>query len=118
MKIAVASEGNIVTAHFGYCENFNVFETENNKIISSESVPSPGHKPGLLPKFLHEMGVNVIISGGMGAGAIEIFNENNIQVITGVSGKAEDIVKKYLEGEIEISGDACREPGHHDGHGH
>ncbi len=113
MKIAVASEGDTVTEHFGYCENFNVFEIEDNKIISSESVLSPGHKPGLLPKFLHDLGVNVIISGGMGTGAIEIFNENSIQVITGAKGNAEDIVNKYLEGEIQISVEACREHGHH-----
>lgn len=112
MKVAVASEGKLVSEHFGYCENFNVFTVEDDKIISSESVPSPGHKPGLLPKVLHDMGVNVIISGGMGTGAIDIFNENDIQVITGVIGNAEDVVKKYLAGEIQVSGEACREPGH------
>ena len=32
MKIAVASEKDIVTGHFGHCENFNIFQTENNKI--------------------------------------------------------------------------------------
>ncbi|NLN48938.1 MAG: dinitrogenase iron-molybdenum cofactor, partial [Clostridiales bacterium] len=70
MKIAVASEGKNVTEHFGHCENFNIFEAEGDKIVKSNSVPNPGHKPGFLPNFLNDLGVNVIISGGMGGGAI------------------------------------------------
>jgi predicted Fe-Mo cluster-binding NifX family protein len=81
MKIAVASEGKMVTEHFGHCESFNIFEVENKKIVKAESIPNPGHRPGFLPVFLHEKGVNVIISGGMGGGAVDIFNEKGIEVI-------------------------------------
>lgn len=56
-----------VTQHFGHCANFNIFEAEDNQIIKGESVPNPGHRRGFLPVFLNDMGVNVIISGGMGA---------------------------------------------------
>lgn len=49
-------------------------------------IPNPGHRPGFLPIFLHEKGLNVIISGGMGGGAVDIFNEKGIEVITGASG--------------------------------
>lgn len=114
MKIAVASEGKNVTEHFGHCENFNIFDAENNQIINSESIANPGHKPGFLPNFLNDMGVNVIISGGMGAGAIEIFNENGIEVITGAKGDAKDIVEQYLKGELKSTGSVCREHQHHD----
>ncbi len=62
MKIAVASEKGMVTGHFGHCENFMVFNAEDNKIVGTESVPNPGHKPGFLPNYLNDMGVNVIIS--------------------------------------------------------
>ena|GEM_PF-4849418 len=65
MKIAVASEGKNVTEHFGHCANFNIFEVENKQIMKKESIANPGHKPGFLPNFLNEMGVKVIISGGM-----------------------------------------------------
>ena len=57
MKIAVASEGRMVTEHFGHCENFNIFEVENNQITKMESIPNPGHRPGFLPNFLNDMGV-------------------------------------------------------------
>lgn len=117
-KIAVASEQAMVTGHFGHCENFIIFDTEDGKIIKSESVPNPGHRPGFLPVFLSDLGVNVIISGGMGGGAIDIFNSKNIEVITGASGGAEDAVKRYLAGELESTGSICHEHQHHDECGH
>ncbi len=114
MKIAVASENKMVTEHFGHCEGFMIFDTENNKIVKIETIPNPGHKPGFLPNFLNDKGVNVIISGGMGGGAIEIFNEKNIEVITGAKGNAEDVVVSYLKGELKSTGSVCHEHQHHD----
>jgi len=114
MKIAVASDNGLVTEHFGHCENFMIFDVENNKIVKSEAVPNPGHKPGFLPVFLHDMGVNVIIVGGMGGGAVDIFNEKNIEVITGASGKAEDSANSYLQGMLKSTGSICHEHQHSD----
>lgn len=113
MKIAVASENGMVTQHFGHCENFNIFEAENNQIVKSESIPNPGHKPGFLPNFLNDMGVNVIISGGMGGGAIEIFNEKGIEVITGASGQAKAAAELYLQGMLKSTGSVCHDHQHH-----
>ena len=60
------------------------------------------------------MGVNVIISGGMGGGAIDIFNEKNIEVIVGASGDAKAAVEAYLNGSLESTGSVCHEHQHHD----
>lgn len=112
MKIAVASEKDMVTEHFGHCINFNIFEVENNKIVKSESILNPGHKPGFLPVFLHEQGVNTIISGGMGGGAVDIFNQKGIEVILGAKGSAKDVVDQYLKGELESTGSICHDHQH------
>lgn len=109
MKIAVASEGNLVAGHFGHCENFNIYEVYDNEIIKEESIPNPGHKPGFLPNFLNDLGVNIIISGGMGGGAVEIFNEKNIKIITGASGDARKSAKDCLEGSLKSTGSICQE---------
>jgi len=113
MKIAVASEGKMVTGHFGHCENFNIFEEKDGKIINSSSIPNPGHRPGFLPNYLGDLGVNVIISGGMGGGAVEIFNERNIEVITGATGFANNAVESYLKGDLKSTGSICHEHQHH-----
>lgn len=118
MKIAVASENAMVTEHFGHCINFNIYEAENNQIVNRQSIPNPGHQPGFLPNFLHDLGVNVIISGGMGAGAIDIFNEKGIEVIVGASGMAESAAVAYLGGMLKSTGSVCHEHQHHDECGH
>ncbi len=114
MKIAVASEKEMVAEHFGHCENFNIFDIENNKIVKNESVPNPGHKPGFLPNFLNDQGVGVIVSGGMGGGAIEIFKSKGIEVIVGARGSAEKAVNDYLKGQLVSTESVCREHKHHD----
>lgn len=114
MKIAVASEKQMVSEHFGHCESFTIFEAENKQILKSETITSPGHKPGFLPNFLINLGVNVIISGGMGGGAIEIFNKKGIEVITGATGEAKAAVEQFLQGGLQSTGSVCREHQHHD----
>lgn len=114
LKIAVASEGNHVTGHFGHCENFRIFTTEDKKIIAEENIPNPGHKPGFLPNFLADRGVNVIVSGGMGGGAVDIFNERNVEVVMGASGDAKVAVEAYLEGSLHSTGSVCHEHAHAD----
>ncbi len=113
MKIAVASEDKKVTEHFGHCINFNLYDIENGKIVHEQAIPNPGHKPGFLPNFLADKGVNVIISGGMGSGAVNIFNERNIEVVMGASGDAKASVESYLKGELKTTGSVCHEHQHH-----
>ncbi len=112
MKIAVSCNGSQIWAHFGHCENFMIYETENGLIKSESSVPNPGHRPGFLPNFLADMGVEVIISGGMGGGAVDIFNERNVEVILGAQGEARSAVEAYLRGELKSSGSVCHEHEH------
>jgi predicted Fe-Mo cluster-binding NifX family protein len=117
MRIAIATDGTMVAEHFGHCKGFEIFDTENGKIISRKYVQNPGHRPGFLPNYLNDLGVKVIISGGMGIGAIEIFDEKGIKVITGASGKIEQTVKSYLNGQLKPAGGACKEHQHADGCG-
>ncbi len=114
MKIAVSCNGKNIWAHFGHCENFMIYETNGKEITSEVSVPNPGHKPGFLPNFLADMGVEVIISGGMGGGAVDIFNERNVEVILGAQGDAREAVEQYLRGELESTGSVCHEHEHAD----
>jgi predicted Fe-Mo cluster-binding NifX family protein len=113
IKIAVASENEMVTEHFGHCINFNIYDAQDDQIVKSESVPNPGHKPGFLPNYLNDMGVNVIISGGMGGGAIDIFNEKGIEVIVGAGGHARAAAEAYLNGSLKSTGSVCHEHRHH-----
>lgn len=112
MKIAVACEGKMVTEHFGHCQNFNIYDIENGKILKVESIPNPGHKPGFLPVFLYDLGINIIMSGGIGGGAIEIFNEKNIEVVTGVNGESSQVVEMFLNNELKSTNFVCNQHKH------
>ena len=112
MKIAVACEGEIVTEHFGHCQNFNIYDVENGKILKVESIANPGHKPGFLPVFLYDKGVNIIMSGGIGGGAIEIFNEKNIEVVTGANGDSTKAVEMFLSNQLKSTNSICNQHKH------
>lgn len=114
MKIAVASDNEIVAGHFGHCLAFTIFDTEGEKIIKKETVGNPGHKPGFLPNFLNDLGVKTIIAGGMGGGAVDIFNEKQIEVVVGANGSVNDVVAEYLKGNLHSTGSVCHEHQHHD----
>lgn len=112
MKIAVAAMGTSVAGHFGHCENFILFDTAEGKIISEQSIPNPGHRPGFLPNFLADNGAEVIISGGMGGGAVDIFNQRGIEVVVGVEGEARTAVEAYLAGELHSTSSICHRHEH------
>lgn len=118
MKIAVASEGEMVAKHFRNCENFNIYDTEYDNITYEKSVPNPGHDPCLISDYLSDLGVKVVISGGMVGEDIEIFNENGIVVVTEASGETKNSALDYLNGRLALSDTVCQQHRHHDGCGH
>ena len=115
MKIAIASDGKYVSAHFGHCEGFSIYEIKEGEILAENFIPNPGHRPGFLPMYLRKLNVDVIIAGGMGEAAQQLFNENGIEVVVGAQGISSDVVKKYIKGELKSAGSVCREH-EHEGH--
>ena len=62
----------------------------------------------MLPKWLGELGANVIIAGGMGGRALELFEQNGIKVVTGApSLEPEVLVKSYLDKTLEAGENVC-----------
>jgi len=115
MKIAVASDEKYVSGHFGHCEGFTIYEVEEGKSLEKSFTPNPGHRPGFLPVFLRDLKVNVIIAGGMGETAQDLFNENGIEVVVGAQGLSDNVVQKFVNGELKSTGSVCTEH-QHEGH--
>lgn len=107
MRIAVASQGEQVSEHFGHCEAFALFDVENGTIVREQTVASPEHKPGALPAFFKEMAVHAVITGGIGAGAIALLQEGQINVVTGVHGSMKVAVEEYIAGKLVTDGHTC-----------
>ncbi len=105
MKFAIPLADGKLTAHFGHCKEFAIVYTEQNQIVKTEFEIPPPHEPGVLPKWLSEKGVNVVIAGGMGNRAIDLFNQAGIQVVTGAPVESpETLVMSYIENSL-VSGD-------------
>lgn len=105
---AIPTAGGKLCAHFGHCESFAIVETEDQTVIKEEYITPPGHQPGVYPKFLAEHGVSVIISGGMGQRAQQLFKENNIEVCIGVDAESPKIlVEQFLNNQLQTGQNLC-----------
>ena len=107
MKIAIATENGYVSAHFGRCPVYTLVDIEAGKVVGRQEIPNPGHSPGFLPGYLSEKGVDVIIVGGMGPRAQDLFAERNIKAIIGVQGKIDEVIEAFIRQELEAGQDLC-----------
>ncbi|MCD4812472.1 NifB/NifX family molybdenum-iron cluster-binding protein [bacterium] len=110
MKIAIPLAQGKLTSHFGHCEVFAVLDVDEAKkcISSKEQLAPPAHEPGVLPAWLHELGVDVIIAGGMGNRAQTLFVEKGIKVVVGAPPETpEDLVMQYLDQTLRTGANYC-----------
>ena len=79
IAVSVANDQGLaapISPHFGRCPFFAVVEVEGQDIQSVEMVANPyyaKHEPGQVPGFVHSLGANVMLSGGMGGRAVDFF---------------------------------------------
>lgn len=108
MKIAIPIAEGRLTAHFGHAAQFAILHVEDGGISKKDLLEPPPHEPGVLPRWLGELGVNVIIAGGMGQKALSLFGENGIQVVTGAPNlPPEELVQQFLAQSLETGDNVC-----------
>jgi predicted Fe-Mo cluster-binding NifX family protein len=110
MKIAISTDSDEVCAHFGRAPHFTFITIEGNKLIDRKLISNPGHSVGSIPQFINEQGGKCMIAGGMGGRAVQFFNQYGIDVIVGVTGKIDDVIRKILDGTLE-GGESLCSPG-------
>lgn len=117
MKIAVTYENGEIFQHFGHTEYFKLYETEGTEIKNSQVVSTNGSGHGALAGFLKEAQAEVLICGGIGAGAQNALAEVGIKLFGGVSGNADEAVRAYLAGELVYNANVqCSHHGEHEHH--
>ena len=110
MRYAIPVSSGVVATHFGHCEHFALIDIDEGKkrIVGKKLIPSPGHEPGLLPQWLAEEGVSVVIASGMGTRAQSLFRQNRIRVIIGaLEGDPEKAAQSYLNGTLPTGDNIC-----------
>ncbi len=107
-KAAVPLASGVLCNHFGHCEKFALLDVADGRIGAMELQLPPPHEPGVLPRWLADLGVNLIIAGGMGQRALSLFAEQGIKVITGAPNlEPEALVQQYLSGSLTTGPNVC-----------
>ncbi len=113
--VAIPVDKGVLSAHFGHADIFSVFHIANGIIVKNEDIKPPAHEPGIIPKWLQEVGVTVVIAGGIGQGAINMLSQYNIVVLASAPTiSSEQIIKKYVNKELTIAGGTCNHDHPHD----
>jgi ATP-binding protein involved in chromosome partitioning len=110
MQIAIPLAAGRLCMHFGHCEQFALVDVDEaaGKPRDVKLLTPPPHEPGLLPRWLHEQGANVVIAGGMGQRAQQLFAQSGIGVLVGAPvGTPEELVAAYLEGSLKPGQNTC-----------
>jgi predicted Fe-Mo cluster-binding NifX family protein len=110
MIIALPVHDGKLCMHFGHCGSFALIEVDekSKKVLSKKEMTPPPHEPGVLPKWISGLGVNLIIAGGMGVRAQDLFKEYGIKVLVGAPANApEELVASYLNGTLKTGENVC-----------
>ena len=115
MKIAVTYENGEIFQHFGHTEQFKVYDVQNSAIVKEEIIDTNGSGHGALAGLLSDLGVDILICGGIGGGAQMALMQAGIKLFGGVSGNADDAVAACIAGTLSYDPNAKCD--HHDHHG-
>ena len=108
MRIAMPVADGVLARHFGHAADFMLFDTADGQITATESATPPMHEPGVLPAWLKENGVDVVLAGGMGNRAQGLFRQAGIELVCGIVDlDPVAVLKDYLAGKVRTGENPC-----------
>lgn len=116
MIVAVASIGREISSHFGHSDGCDIYYIENQQITEEKFIENPlmKLKGGLFCQhgethknsscscrffaafLLHEIKIDVMVTGHIGGMASQLLSQRGIKVIDGVKGKIDDYLQEYF----------------------
>jgi Mrp family chromosome partitioning ATPase/predicted Fe-Mo cluster-binding NifX family protein len=107
-RVALPLDRGLLSTHFGHSAEFAIYDLEDGKVVGEKTVEPPPHAPGVIPKWLQEQGVDLVIAGGLGSRAQALFEESGIATIHGAPrAKPRDVVDSYLAGSLSTGENIC-----------
>jgi predicted Fe-Mo cluster-binding NifX family protein len=92
-----------VSAHFGRCPAYLLARVIEDSFEEIEIITNPyydNHRPGVAPPFIRDLGADVILAGGMGPRAVDMFHAQGMEVATGAVGTVEKVLEAYVRGDL------------------
>jgi predicted Fe-Mo cluster-binding NifX family protein len=109
-RIAIPVADAVLAPHFGHCKSFELvdIDLDARSIVGRQTIPAPPHEPGLLPRWLAGQGAAVVVAGGMGNRAQELFHQHGMEVVLGVqTASPSEIAERYLAGTLDSGANTC-----------
>lgn len=108
-RVAISAGDNsgldsLVSPHFGRCPYYALVDIDGRDVKQVNAIANPyyeQHAPGVVPGFIHDQRVDIMLTGGMGRRAIGFFQEYGIEAVTGASGTVRDALEEYLGGRLQ-----------------
>jgi len=110
MRIAIPIAGSRLAMHFGHCREFAFYDVDptSKTITNASAEAAPDHQPGLLPRWLADRNVDLIIAGGMGSRAQALFAQSGIDVVLGATETdPQALVQQFSAGTLEQGENVC-----------
>ncbi len=109
MRFAIPTTDGKLAMHFGHCKEFTVIDTSAGIITGHQMLVPPPHEPGVLPKWIgEEVAANMIIAGGMGKRAQDLFDSYGVKVLVGAQAKdPRELVTDYFTDTLVTGANVC-----------
>lgn len=116
MRICIPSEtdGGLedkVGYHFGRVPNYTIFDdaTDKTDVVPNTSSHMGGTK--LPAELLNEHDIDVMLCGGLGRRAIQLFEQYGVEVFIGAEGTVEEAIDLFKNGKLTMATDkeACQQ---------
>ena len=119
MRVATTYDNGNIFMHFGRSEQFKIYDIQDGKVLNEQVVGTGGTGHGALAGLLANGGVDTLICGGIGGGAINALDQAGITVYAGAQGSCDACVEALIAGTLAQNGEAtCDCHGHDHEHIH
>jgi predicted Fe-Mo cluster-binding NifX family protein len=108
MRIAIATEQDFVSSEFGGCPFCTIVDIEDEKIRETLIVPNPGYQQAFWTELLCRNSIRHLIVGNMESRAQSELRWRGIDVIAGVEGRIDEVVRRFSRGEFHPSAESHR----------
>ena len=121
MRVATTYDNGNIFMHFGRSEQFKIYDIQDGKVLNEQVVGTGGTGHGALAGLLANGGVDTLICGGIGGGAINALTQAGITVYAGAQGSCDACVEALIAGTLAKNGEAtcdCHGRDHEHTHEH
>ena len=112
MKIAMPYQDGVLLEHFGRAKEFIIYNVSDLDPVTSEVIAPEDLSHAAVARVLKEHGVDVVLCGSIGEHARQAVEGEHMLVFSGITGAADDVLERFLQGNLEaVDGDFAAEGG-------